>query len=207
LIHGEASAQEKSYDELFAAAECGPIENAYGPYDYANPSDYAEKLPIVEAFHFNKNVESLKAGMTAELPGGDLDYTLRAFPNHHRALYSMGRYALSYPNDKVPPGAYFSGDCYFERAIRFRPDDPVVRLVFGIFLSKSKKYDEAIEQLKKGQELDDNNPEIHYNMGLVYEKSGQDQLALQHAKLAYGLGYPLPGLRNILKRKGVWTDG
>jgi hypothetical protein len=166
----------------------------------------ADKLPIVEAYHFNSDVEMLKRGMTAELPGGDLDYTLHAFPNHHRALYSMGRYALRYPNDRVPPGASYSAECYFERAIRFRADDSVVRLVYGIYLSLAKRNAEAIEQLKIGQKLDDDNSEIHYNLGLVYEKSGEDELALRHAKRAYELGFPLQGLRNILKRKGVWDN-
>jgi hypothetical protein len=198
--------QEPSMDDILVALDCGPLENAYGPFDYSNPTHKAEKLPIVESFHFNSDVESLKRGMTGHLPGSDLDYTLRAFPNHHRALYSMGRYALQHPNSRVPPGANWSGECYFERAIRFRDDDPVVRIVYGVYLSLAKRYPEAIEQLQEARRLDDQNPEVHYNLGLLYEKTGQDELALQHAKKAYEIGYPLKGLRNILVRKGVWVD-
>jgi len=32
-------------------------------------------------------------------------------------------------------------------------------------------------------------------------------LALKHALRAYELGYPLMGLKNKLKRLGVWADG
>lgn len=206
LVCGVATAQDQSLDDVFAAADCGVLENAYGPFDYTNPSHFAERLPIVEAYHFNSDVEALKRGMTGELPGGDLTYTLHAFPNHHRALYSMGRYALQYPNERVPPGASYSAECYFQRAIRFRKDDAVVRLVYGIFLSMVKRNDDAIKQLKIGQQLDGNNPEIHYNLGLIYEKNGNDDLALKHAKRAYELGFPMQGLRNILKRKGVWDN-
>jgi len=204
-MHSASAAdQDDSIDELMAAANCGTLENHYGPFDYTNPSHVAEKLPIVEMYHFNSDVESLRTGMSADIPGPDLDYTLQAFPNHHRALYAMGLLALRNAGERVPPGASFSGDCYFQRAISFRPDDPVVRLIASIYLSRSHRVDEAIEQLETALEFSENNAEIHYNLGLLYEKSGLDELALKHARLAYELDYPLPGLRHILERKGVW---
>ena len=72
----------------------------------------------------------------------------------------MGRYALRYREQRIPPGAHYAGECYFLRAIRFRPEDAVVRLVYGIFLSEAKRANEAIDQLKIGQRLDENNSEI-----------------------------------------------
>ena len=199
-------AGEPSHEELLLASECGSLDNPYGPFDYTNASHFHDKLPAVEAFHFNSDVESLRRGMTAKLPGGDLDYTLRAFPNHHRALYSMGRYALRYPNIRVPPGAHYPGECYFHRAIQFRPGDAIAKVVYGIFLSMQERHEDALAQFKRAEEIDANNAEVHYNLGLLYEKIGKDTLALQHAHRAYELDYPLAGLRNILKRKGVWRD-
>ena len=201
-----AMAQDSAAERLLAAAECGSLENHYGPFDYTNPTHAAEKLPIVEIAHFNTDVETLRSGQTADMPGWDLHYTLGTFPNHHRALYSMALYALRHKDEKVPPGARFSGDCYFQRAITFRPDDAVVRLIYSIFLSRDGHRSEAIEQLNTALEFDANNAEIHYNLGLLYEKSGQDELALAHARRAYEIGYPLPGLRHILERKGVWNN-
>ena len=69
-------------------AACGPLETGgYGPYDYTNPIHFREKLPIVEGAHFDAGVESLRGHLkkNAGTLDGDLDYTLRAFPNHHRA--------------------------------------------------------------------------------------------------------------------------
>jgi hypothetical protein len=68
------------------SSACGPLENAYGPYDYR--TDKA-KLPIVLGAHFTPEVEALIRGATSTRPGHDIDYTLRAIPNNPRALYSM----------------------------------------------------------------------------------------------------------------------
>src|SRR5262245_47118985 len=58
--------------------DCGnPFENAYGPFDYRTATDQQKKT--VESYHFTTSVETLKAGTTSAL-GGDIDYTLRAFP-------------------------------------------------------------------------------------------------------------------------------
>ncbi|MEL7448527.1 MAG: hypothetical protein AAFN78_04915, partial [Pseudomonadota bacterium] len=85
--------------------DCGPLQNAYGPFDYTNPDHVAKKLDRVERAHFDKGVENLKghltnAGGKAQLKG-DIAYTLRAFPNHHRALYAMIRLHIQ---NKGKPG-------------------------------------------------------------------------------------------------------
>jgi tetratricopeptide (TPR) repeat protein len=186
------------------ASQCGTLENAYGPFDYTNPVDFAERLPVVEQFHFNSNVESLISGQTSNLLGADLDYTLRAFPNHHRALYAMVRYTLKHRGDRVPPGAQYSGECYLLRAVQFKPDDASVRGIYGVYLSKIGRSDEALEQYEMAAEFAPENAEAHYNLGLLYRKLRRLDEALKHAKIAYRLGYPLQGLKNQLKRDGVW---
>jgi tetratricopeptide (TPR) repeat protein len=196
-------------DPVFAS-RCGTLDNAYGPFDYTNPKDVAERLPIVEQFHFNRNVESLISGQTSELLGADLDYTLRAFPNHHRALYAMVRYTLRHKGERVPPGAHYPGECYLLRAVRFKPDDASVRGIYGVYLSAAGRSDEALAQYEMAAEFAPTNAEAHYNLGLLYRKLHRLDEALEHAKIAYRLGYPLQGLKNQLKRDGVWkadSDG
>src|SRR5678816_4417104 len=65
---------------------CGPLANAYGPFDYRTDRT-GTTLSIVEDNHFTPAVEQLISGITSSV-GGEIDYTLRAFPNHHRALLS-----------------------------------------------------------------------------------------------------------------------
>ena len=64
---------------------CGSLKNSYGPFDYRTQR---ESLAVVEAVHFNQTTEMLIRPMGRNF-GGDFDYTLRASPNHHRALISM----------------------------------------------------------------------------------------------------------------------
>jgi hypothetical protein len=71
--------------------QCGSLENGYGPFDYRKTD--AARRSIVEKFHFTSKVETLRGGSTASTPGGDLAYTLRAFPNHPSALMATIRFA------------------------------------------------------------------------------------------------------------------
>ena len=129
---------------------CGSIERkggGYGPDDYTNPSDFRNKLPIVDQHHFNARVESLIGGHKEETrrPTGDLGYVLFAFPNHHRALNAMVRLS-SKENTSKPAGSTFTIDCWLDRAIRWRPEDAMVRMIYGNYLSSAriKRYKEEI---------------------------------------------------------------
>ena len=183
--------------------QCGilaDLANApYGPFDYTNPSDVKNHLPVVERYHFSSEVENLQRDMTGSIYG-DLRYTLRAFPNHHRALNAMGRLEL---RDGVGAEAK-QASCYFERAIRFNPSDATVRLVYGIYLYRKENLGAAIRELEKAIELAPNSAEAHYNLGLVLQNTGQPAEAVKHAAFAQQLGYPLPGLIRKLERAGYW---
>jgi len=168
---------------------CGELENAYGPYDYTDPVKRRDNLPIVEQFHFTRSVESLSSGRSSSVIG-DLDYTLRAFPNHHRALYAMARYQLEHPVQSG--GRWYTIDCYFDRAIRFRPEDGTVHLIYGIYLARKGDRQDALEQYGEALSLLPDSAEVHYNMGLLYVEMGDFGKAREHAAKAYALGYPLP---------------
>jgi len=183
---------------------CGSLENAYGPFDYTNAQHFREMLPRVERVHFDAGVESLRGH--AQHPnqlGGDLDYTLRAFPNHHRALYSMARYYLTKRSFKRAPLRY-TAQCYFERAMAFKPGDGVVRMVYGVYLYKAGSLKEATRRFREALELSPNDAEVHYNLGLVLVETKKWDDAKIHAQKAYELGHPMPGLRNKLQRAGHW---
>ena len=185
------------------AFECGSLENGYGPFDYTNYNNFTERLPIVERAHFTTNVETLQRGNNAPNPGRDLDYTLRAFPNHHRALLAVTRYGVKQDSPQ-PAGLRYSIECYFKRAILFQPNDENVRVIYGIYLSKTGKKSKATDELKRALELNPDSIEAHYNLGLIYTSLKNYEAALHHAQIAYSNGYPLPGLRMKLEKAGVW---
>lgn len=180
---------------------CGDLHNAYGPYDYRTDRN---KLPIVESFHFTPEVEALIRGTTGHT-GGDIDYTLRAFPNHHRALLSMMKLGER-TKSRQPQGAKYTVECYFDRAIRFRPDDTIVRMLFATYLNKNGREREATRQLEEGVKLAGDDPFAHYNAGLLYFDMKNYDKALQQAKVAYGLEFTRPELRESLKAIGKWVD-
>jgi tetratricopeptide (TPR) repeat protein len=201
-LAGAAVLAGSAHAQHLGPAVCGGLENAYGPYDYRTDLD---KLGIVERFHFGADVESLRAGMTTHKIGGDISYTLRAFPNHHRALHSIARLALKEKTAR-PRGSKYTVDCWFERATRFRPDDGMVPLTYGIYLFQLGKKGEALKMLEAAEQRGESGANFHYNIGLVYADLAHYDKALAHAHQAYAQGFNLPGLRNKLERAGKWRD-
>jgi len=174
--------------------------NAYGPFDYTNPTHYKDKLPRVEVAHFDSNVERLISGMTGSL-AGDIGYTLHAFPNHHRALNAIAKLQRLAESEQVFAQKYkrYTATCYFKRAIHFKPNDSVSRMLYGMHLHLTNKLRMAEQQYLLALNMAPNNPEINYNMGLLYVDVGDIDKAKKHANVAYSNGYPLRGLENKIK--------
>ncbi len=55
-------------------------------------------------------------------------------------------------------------------------------------------------------QIDDKSMEAHYNLGLTYLSLERFSESLEHARIAYSLGYPLPGLKEKLASAGYWTE-
>lgn len=193
LLHGAAQ----------AANDCPPFNNTITGGDYRNPG-HRQKLAAVEGAHFTPQVERLERGQSGYL-GGDISYTLDHFANHHRALTSLARLALREKSSR-PKGAWRSIECYFDRAIRFQPDDAEVRAIFGGYLLALGQDDAALAQLEEAARLEPRNAMNQYNLGLLYVRKGNFDKAMEAAKLAYELGVPLPGLKNKLTAAGKWRD-
>ena len=194
--------------QTLGSLDCGSLEHINGPFDYRNPSD-PDRLEIVETHHFTPEVERLlghnKCGNERCKLGGDINYTLKAFPNHHRALLSMSRYHLEGLH-LTERAMEYTANCYFDRAIRWTPDDATVRMIYGDYLYKTGVFDESLEQFEKAAELAPESAEAHYNVGLMYANFENYEAARKHAHRAYELGYPLAGLRNKLQRAGQWQE-
>lgn len=187
------------------ANECGdPFDRGgFGPFDYTNP-EHQDQMLRVTSEHFTASVEALQAGSTSENLMHDLDFTLRAIPNHHRALYAMSRHKLT------PEGArsgYKTPECYFQRALQFKPNDGVVHMLFGIYLYGSAEMEQAMERLQQAVKIMPTSAEAHYNLGLVSIEVKDYQAARDHAHEAYRLGYPLLGLKEKLQKLGIWEEG
>ncbi|MBS0446995.1 MAG: hypothetical protein JSR59_13715 [Proteobacteria bacterium] len=185
-----------------SAAGCGPLQNRYGPYDYR--TEQVGHLPIVEEYHFTPEVEQLVHGKSSPI-GGDIDYTLRAFPNHHRALLAMMRLGQKLKTP-TPQGVNWPVECYFERAIRFASDDAIVRNLYALYLYDNKRPDEAVAQLKVAAMLAKDDAFTHYNVGLIYMQHGDLDRALPEVQRAMQLGFPKTDLKDRLVAAGKWVE-
>ena len=185
---------------------CGSLANNYGPFDYQNSSHRREKLPIVEQYHFISKVQKRQGGQTSATPGPDLDYVLRAFPNHVPALYLMTRYQIQLKNAKKPrEKGVRTIECYFDRALRLKVNDGSVYLIKGYYLHQAGQLRKSLTAYLKAQELlSDDNLDLTYNLGLLYFDLKQYDMALAQAKKAASLGHPLPGLKMKLKAAKAW---
>lgn len=195
-------------------ATCGALANAFGPFEYrtshykqlpSDPSSHIDKLRIVENAHFTAVVETQLRGITSGQAGGDLDYTLRAFPNHHRALATLLRLAER-SKDLAPAGLPRPLECYFNRAVRFASDDPIVRLLYSKWLIRSARTADARTQIDYARVLAADNGFTHYNVGLTYADAGAWDAALAQAHRAAALGFGRTELKQRLQKAGKWVE-
>jgi uncharacterized protein (TIGR02996 family) len=185
-------------------AVCGPVASGgFGPFDYRTIKSGDKHL--VESAHFTTQVEMLVRGVTAAGPGGDIDYTLRAIPNHARALSAMVRLGDRLKSDK-PPGARSRLECYFDRAIRLAPDDGRIYVIYADWLRRNGRTAEAGLALGLAERYGPNDPMLLYNAGLIWLDMQQPDRALPLAKRAYEGGVQLQGLRTRLEAAGKWTQ-
>lgn len=180
---------------------CGSLENNYGPYDYRGREGSKR---IVEVNHFDSGVETLTKRMTGPF-GGDIAYTLRAFPNHYRALVTLERLAEKEKADP-PDGAHYSVECFYDRALRFVPDDHLVRLLYANYLVKRSRRDDALKQIEYVARTESDNPLAQLNVARLYLDMKEYDLALATVHHLMSLGYDRPDLRDRLIAAGRWVE-
>ena len=195
LLHLPANAEDDGV--------CGsPYVTKFGPYD--SRTEQGQPKHIVESYHFTPAIEGLVRGEGASL-GAEIAYTLQAFPNHHRALVAMMNLGIRVKAQQ-PPGASFTVECYFNRALRYRGDDTIVRILYARFLSLNSRKGEALRQLQVATESAGDNGFTHYNIGLTYLEMSEYPSALAEAHRASELGFMRPELKNRLVAAGKWAE-
>lgn len=182
--------------------DCGALDNAYGPYDYINAEHHKKFLPVVEAYHFDLKVETLTGGKSGSIMS-DLDYTLRAFPNHHRALNAMARYQLK--NGKPEADSNFRTiECYFDRAKRMNPRDSEVYAINGWYLRQLGDLEGALAQYRESEKLKPASINRDYQIGMLLFDMKRYEEARKYAERVYQRNFPDNALRDKLKSVNQW---
>lgn len=212
VLLATASLSAQAQEAVFSV--CGGLNNSFGPYDYRdhiNSADFKANsnnpLRLVQIAHFRPEMEMLIRGGQGEKSevGPEFDYTLRAFPNHHRALLALVRLADKQRLEK-PRGMNYTVDCWFQRAVQWRPDDAIVRMIYADYLGSRNRSSDAFEQLKVATSLAKDNALTHNNIGMIYFDLKAYDKALEQAYVAAELGLTRPTLRDRLASVGQWRE-
>ena len=179
---------------------CGPLKPS--PWDYRTVKQF---YALVENAHFTPQVETLIRGQSGSLPGPDIEYTLSVYPNHPRAILAATRLSerdQTQFRNRLPRPV----ECYYEMALRFAPDDAVIRMLYARFLAARQRKPEAILTVQAALDLSDGNPLTQRNAGLIYLEMKEYQRARD---LAYVLQRSYPNedvLRKALVGANEWRE-
>ena len=98
-------------------------------------------------------------------------------------------------------------ECYLQQALAFAPNDITTYKLFGIYHFRREEYELAVNKFDRALEINPKSAESYYNKALSLARLDRFEEARAVGEKAYELGHPLPGLRNILKRKGFPITG
>jgi tetratricopeptide (TPR) repeat protein len=194
----------------------------FGPYDYYDPPPGG--LSVVERVHLAARTKEFARKGDWCAYWADLDYTLRAFPNHPRALQAMtefletgracsemhGRRSAN-PVDlaqEMEKRAWEerTTDYYFKEGIKFRPQYAETRMLYGNYLRSKNRYQDALEQYTAAEKLKPGSSELYHQLGLLYLDMKDTKKAAAAAQKAYKLGNPPPDLKDKLIQAGAWNE-
>ena len=191
-----------------AFAQCNNTVADEYRVDYRDDSpSKAWLVKDITQYHCNANVQSLKGnihGNPREIMD-DINYTLARVPNHRPCLTAVVRYQGKKGYPFYPKQTRFpTAECYLLNARKLFPDDYFVVSLMGVAQYHRGQYEAAAKTFKSALEKQPKNAEVLYNLGLTYFAMKDYPRAAKSAELAYGLGFPLPGLKRKLTKVGAW---
>lgn len=184
-----------------AEFDCGSLDNfGLGPFDY---NEHPASARGAEKVHFKPDMQALNLRLYN--PGrlrSEFMYTLRVYPNHPAALNAFSR--LEYLYGKQLPKAERSdtAECFFDRAFRFRPQDPAVHFVYAMHLHQWNRLKDAAKEYAQAESLGETSSSFYYNYGLLHADLKNWSEAKRYAELAYSNGAQLTGLAQKIEKAG-----
>jgi tetratricopeptide (TPR) repeat protein len=194
-----SAADGSPYARSIDASEVQRWQAVTGQYVWNNIHHYCAGI----AWHFSARTEidpeqraKLLASATKEV-----DYTYRKV-QPGMPMYSTVAIALA--SIWLDRGEANRAAGYIDAVISAQPEDPSGYVALSTVYQRQKKWAEARNALLTGEKATSGtSAEIAYQLGLVSLQMGDKDAAVQFARKAYGMGYPLPGLRRRLQEAGV----
>ncbi len=133
--------------------------------------DFMQKIIVVLIIIISCNVEAQTS--TLQLAdslylNGNYSKSIAEYKKYDNQNEVYSKIARAY----IALGNYDEALLNFEAAIKGFPDDALLQYDYAKLLSKTKKYKDASIQFNKLIKVDSLNPNYHYQLGLVLEKTG-----------------------------------
>ena len=95
------------------------------------------------------------------------------------------------------------------RAIAIRQDIRIAQLDLGVLLTQQKKYPEALAALRRAEQLDPEQPEVHFRLGRLYQAMGDaaswlDPITGRHRRFEH---WTSAGDQAVVVAKNLAGDG
>ncbi len=211
LVSGTADAGDKPTTAKQQPSDQTIVCAFYFAGDHFNTADYRLRdstanykmeFAINWEHHTGPAQKRVHAGDLTSIVMADLDFTLKRWPNHRDAIRTLIEYDLAGGKSY----GYAPTECWLRHAHEYAPDDVDVILAEAYFHQRKGDREVAKSQYEEALAQGSKSPEVHYNLGLLYFDLADFPHAQEQARIAYADGYPLPGLRNKLKKAGYWTE-
>jgi tetratricopeptide (TPR) repeat protein len=187
------------YDRQISPAEIERWQSAVGPDAWYGLHHFCAGMALLDRAKSESNVSRRKNDLQTSLT--NYSYMLRNTPVdnpfHAETLARMG---LVYEES----GEVAEAEAYFARAIEAGPQHPAGYLGMFQFYRDRGESQKALRVLEQADEaMSGQSGEIKYFLGIMNLDLGNKQAALEYAREAYALGYPLPALRDRLAKAGL----
>lgn len=196
----------------------------YGPFDYYDPPKHS--IQLVERAHLGPKTELLAEEGRWCRYFSDLDYTLRAFPNHPKGLVKMSQFLEHHaacnrkPSKKkksksvadiyaeLEEGAWRerTPEYYFDRAIKYRSQYAETHILYGRYLFRKHKLEKSEKEFLVAANLINTASQkatTNYYMSLINLEKGDCKMAKQFAGKSYKSGYDILDLKEKIEKSGA----
>ena len=187
------------FARIVPTAEVQSWNAQVGEYVWSHMHHYCAGIAF--QFRARLEVDPGKRSMYLERATKEVDYTYRHL-KPGMPLYSTVSIAMG--SVWADRRQYGRATGYLKGAISAQPEEPSGYVALASVYQNQKRPDLAKATLLEGDEASGgSSAEIAYYLGLVSLDLGQKDAALEYARKAYGMGYPLPGLRRKLGAVGM----
>ncbi len=146
--------------------------NTVEKYHFCFQGQCADKTNFWEKFNAGKYGSAIK----------ELEYVLRIFPNHPRALNMMELMAklTKSPALAVP---------WYEKALKSYPYYSIIHANYGNYLININRIDSGIEEVQQAIKINPKYAKAYIYLARAYREMGKSELAASNAEKAKELGF------------------